>query len=68
MYKEIKIVVKAAERRGWKLVKGGRHDMLQHPGGRKLWVALSPSDRNAHKVLRRAIERVEKEYGDARRD
>lgn len=64
MYKEIKRVVKAAERRGWTLVKGGKHDVLKHPSGRRVQVSQSPSDMHAHKSLRRAIERVEKEIED----
>jgi hypothetical protein len=65
MDKEFKIIVKAAVRRGWRLVKGGKHDMLLHSTGRKLPVSLSPSDRNAHKVLKRAIEKAEKEMENA---
>lgn len=63
MHKEIKLVVKAAQQRGWKLITGlGGHHMLRHPSGRKLTVSVSPSDRNAYKVLERAIKRVEKEH------
>lgn len=63
MKKQFKPIVKAAQERGWVLTKGGKHDHLVHPSGRKVTVSLSPSDRNAEHVLARAIARVEKEHG-----
>lgn len=67
MKKQFKPIIKAAQDRGWKLETGGRHNALVHPSGRKLGVSLSPSDRNAHRVLQRAIDRVEREAEDGER-
>jgi len=65
MDKELKIVVKAAIKRGWKLVNGGKHHTLVHPSGVKTQVSMSPSDRNAHRQLERRIRHKEKEIADA---
>lgn len=61
MYKELRKVVKAAEKRGWVLGPGGKHHKLTHSSGRKISVSMSPSDKNAHLSLEREIKRVERE-------
>jgi predicted RNA binding protein YcfA (HicA-like mRNA interferase family) len=65
MDKEMKIVVKAAIKRGWKLVTGGRHYVLKHPTGIKVQVSMSPSDKNAHRQLERRLRYREKEIANA---
>ena len=68
MDKDLKIVVKAAIKRGWKLVTGGRHYTLVHPTGVKAQVSMSPSDRNAYRSLERRLRHKEKEIADAQRE
>lgn len=65
MDKEIKKVVKAARATGWRLGPDSKHHVLIHePTGRKLSVSMSPSDRNAHRTLERAIARVNREIAE----
>lgn len=62
MHKDIKKVVKAALKRGWRRLPDGKHHIIQFGEvGRKLHVSMSPSDENAHHNLKRAILRVERE-------
>lgn len=65
MDKELRKVVKAAEKRGWKLVSGGKHYKLVHSSGRKMAMSISPSDRCAHRQVERQLARVEREIAEA---
>lgn len=67
MSKEIKKIVRQAERRGWAFENGRVHDKLVHPTGRKVSVSKSPSDRMAPRNVQRDIDRIEKEASDAER-
>ena len=61
MDKDMKIVVKAAEKRGWRLKSGNKHYVLVHPNGARVHVSRSPSDRNAYRQLERRLRYKERE-------
>jgi hypothetical protein len=63
MDKDTKKVVKAACERGWTLLGGNKHPILQHIlSGRKVAVPSSPSCPHSSKNTQKDIERVEREY------
>lgn len=63
--KEMRNVVECWVARGWSLAMGGKHPQLRSPGGtRRIQVSLSPSDRNAPRVLERSLRRAEREEAE----
>lgn len=60
--RELRATVTAAVARGWVLNKprGNGHFKLAHPSGQCVWVSMSPSDRQANRLLGNDIRRVER--------
>lgn len=60
MNKDFRKLTKAAEDRGWKLTKGSKHYVLEHPSGRRVIVADTASCHRALKNLDADIRRAER--------
>lgn len=61
MSKDMKKVIKSAQRRGWVFEHGRVHNKLIHPSGRKVAVSSTSSDGMAHHNVQRDVARVEAE-------
>ena len=62
---EIKKIIRATERRGWRHEMGGRHHKLIHPSGAVVAISVSPSCIHAAKNIIRDINKILKEKGEA---
>ena len=62
MDKELKKILRAILKRGWRRLPGGKHHVVQHiESGRKVSFSMSPSDGHAPKQFGRDIARIERE-------
>ena len=54
--KELKLLLKDAESRGWVFSKGVRHIKGKHPSGKTATISVSPSDRRALMNIRKDLK------------
>jgi predicted RNA binding protein YcfA (HicA-like mRNA interferase family) len=53
--KDLKLLLKNAEARGWVFSKGVRHIKGKHPSGKTTTISVSPSDNRALKNIERDL-------------
>ncbi len=60
MNKDIRQMVRAAQKRGWELENHSKHDSMVHTSGARVFIARTPSDYRGIANVRQELKRVER--------